>query len=87
MALPMMKDDVRSRLARRDPDAPRLDPEEIARAEELERKLGRPLRLEIEGPLSDEESEEQYFARLIDGEFLPAEKFLEDFKHLREKRA
>ena len=40
------------------PGAPKLYPEEIARAEELERKLGRPLRLEIDGPLTDEESED-----------------------------
>ena len=87
MALPMIKNDVRSRLERRSPDAPRVYPEEIARAEELERQLGRPLRLEIEGPLTDAESEEQLLARMIDGEFLPAEKFLEDFKHLRRKKA
>ena len=39
----MMKEGDRPHSAgRRSPDAPRLYPEEIARAEELERKLGRP---------------------------------------------
>ena len=88
MTQPMMKaEDLRSRLARRSPDAPRLHPEEIARAEELERKLGRPLRLEIDGPLTDEESEEVILARLMDSDnWIPAEKFLEDFKHLLRKK-
>ena len=88
MAEPMIKNDVRSRLARRHPNAPMPDAKIIARAEELERKLGRPLRPVIEGPLSDAESEEQLLARMTDGcEMIPAEKFLEDFKRFREKRA
>ena len=77
MAQPMMKEeDLRSRLARRRPDAPKLYPEEIARAEELERKLGRPLRLEIDGPLTDEESEEVILARVIDGEWISLDELL-----------
>ena len=88
MAQPMMKEEsVRPSLARRKPVPLGLTPQGVARAEELERQLGRPLRLDIEGPLTDAESEEILLARLMDGEFLPAEKFLEDCKHLREKRA
>ena len=63
-------------MARRSPDAPRLYPEEIARAEELERKLGRPLRLEIDGPLTDEESEEVILARLMDDEWISLDELL-----------
>ena len=89
MAEPMMKNenDVRSRLARRK-GGPKLDPRTIARAEELERQLGRPLRPEIEGPLSEAEEEELVLARLTDDcEWIPAEKFLEDRKRLRDESA
>ena len=87
MAEPMIKNDVRSRLARRHPNAFMPGPEIIARAEELERQLGRPLRPVIEGPLSDAESEEQLLARMTDGsEMIPAAKLLEDFKHLLKKK-
>ena len=58
-----------------------------ARAVELERKLGRPLRVEIEGPLTDEESEEVVLARLMDEDnWIPAGEFLEEFKHLLRKK-
>ena len=66
MAQPMLKENARPESGRRNPHAPRIYPEERARAEELERQLGRPLRLEIEGPLTEEEEEEMILARLMD---------------------
>lgn len=55
-------------------------PETIARARELERELGRPLRREIDGPLNDEEWEEVLLARLMSGEeLIPAEELLKEF--------
>lgn len=68
MARPMPKEDARPEPARRSPGAPPTTPELRARAEALERKLGRPLRLDIEGPRTDEESEEVMLARLMDHE-------------------
>ena len=82
MARPMTKEEARPRMGRRGPCAPPTTPELRARAEALERKLGRPLRMDIEGPLTDEESEEVILARLMDDNWLPGEKLLEDFKHL-----
>ena len=66
MAQPMMKEDIRPPAKRRNPHAPRIPPELRVRAAELGRKLGRPLRLEIEGPLTDEEIEEVVLARITD---------------------
>ena len=82
MAQPMPKEESRP-----EPDrsrrGPPIAPELRAKAAALERKLGRPLRLDIEGPRTDEESEEVLLARLMDHEsWLPGEKLLEDFKHL-----
>ena len=55
-------------------------PETVARARELERELGHPLRREIEGPLNDEEWEEILLARLMSGEeLIPAEELLKEF--------
>ena len=76
MAQPMPKEESRS-----EPDRSRgvspIAPELRAKAAALERKLGRPLRLEIEGPLTDEESEEVLLARLMDHEsWISAEEFL-----------
>lgn len=83
MAQPMPKEEARPASGRQNPDAPWRTPELRARAAELERKLGRPLRLEIDGPLTDEESEEVLIARMMDDEeLIPAEKLLEDFKRL-----
>ena len=51
-------------------------PEILARARELERELGRPLREVIDGPLNDEELEELVLARMISGdELITAEEF------------
>ena len=66
MAQPMMKEDIRPPAKRRNPHAPRVTPEERARAAELERKLGHPLRTEIEPPLTDAELEEVILARITD---------------------
>ena len=81
MAQPMLKENARPEPARRR-FGPPITPEIRARAEALERKLGRPLRLEIDGPLTDAESEEMILARWMDNNWLPAKKLLEDFKHL-----
>ena len=59
-----------------------------ARVKELQRKLGHPLRLEIEGrPLTDEEIEEVVLARLMDHDFIPASRLLEEFRHSPPKNA
>ena len=75
MSRPMMKEESLPRRKRGLPAAP-IAPELCARAQALERKLGRPLRLYIDGPLTDEESEEVILARLMDGDWVPAEEFL-----------
>ena len=83
MAQPMPKEESRSEPDRRGRCCgPPITPEIRARAAALERKLGRPLRLDIEGPRTDEESEEVILARWMDDNWLPGEKLLEDFKHL-----
>ena len=66
MAQPMLKENARP--AKEWPRAygPTVTPEERAMAEALERKLGRPLRLEIEGPLTEAEEEEVILARMMD---------------------
>ena len=82
MAQPMMKEDIRPPAKRRNPHAPRVTPEERARAAELERELGRPLRLDIEGPLTDDEIEEVVLARIMDEDaWIPASEFPEAFRH------
>ena len=54
--------------------------ETLARARELERELGRPLRAEIDGPLNDREWEEVLLARLVaGGETAPAGELLKEF--------
>ena len=59
---------------------PPPSPEAVARARELERELGRPLRREIEGALNDREWEEVLLARLMSGEeLIPAEELLKEF--------
>ena len=54
-------------------------PEILARARELERELGRPLRDEIDGPLNDEELEEILIARIAYGEALPVDDLLKKY--------
>ena len=83
-----MKEEDRPHSAgRRGRFSSRFSPEMRARAVELECQLGCPLRVEIEGPLTDEESEEVVLARLMDEDnLIPAGKFLEEFKHLLRKR-
>ena len=86
MAQPLIKEDIRPPAKRRNPHAPRVTLEECARAAELERKLGHPLRLEIEGVLTDEESEEVILARIMDEDgWIPASEFLKEFRHPRYK--
>ena len=46
------------------------------RARALSRKLGRPLRAEIEGPLTDEQSAETILARELEGGWRPASETL-----------
>ena len=83
MAQPMLKENARPESGWPKAHGPTITPEIRARAEALERELGRPLRLDIEGPLTEEEEEEMILARLMDKDgWLPAEKLLEDFKHL-----
>ena len=85
MAEPMMKEDAAP--ARRKTDIPSgMTPESFAYAKALERKLGRRLRMEIEWPLTEAEEEEVVLARLMYDESIPAEKFLEEFKHLRAEK-
>ena len=76
MAQPMTKEIAHPGAGRRNPNAPRVYPEERARAAALERRLGRPLRLDIEGPRSDAESEEVILARLLDDDWMSGEDFL-----------
>ena len=78
MAQPMPKEESRPEPDRRGRCCgPPITPEIRARAAALERKLGRPLRLDIEGPLTDEESEEVLLARWMDHEsWISAEEFL-----------
>ena len=80
MALPMLKEfppQAREDAPRRMPPP---TPEMIARARELERKLGHPLRREIDGPLNDDELEEVALARLMsEDELIPAEEVLKEF--------
>ena len=76
MAQPMPKQDARPEPARRNPRAPWRTPELRARAAALERRLGRPLRLEIDGPLNDEESEETLLARMMDDDWISADQLL-----------
>ena len=89
MARPMTQEEVRPHLAgRRGRLSSRLNLEMRARVVELERQLRRPLRVEIEGPLTDEESEEVVLARLMDEDnWIPAGKFLEEFKYLCGEKA
>ena len=54
----------------------------LARARELERALGRPLRDDIEGPLNDEELEEILIARIAYGEVRPAGELLKKYGRL-----
>ena len=86
MAEPLMKEDAAPTPARREPDLSALTPKGIARAKELERKLGHPLRMHIDGPLTEEEEEEIIFARLMYEESRPVGEFLEEFKHLRAEK-
>ena len=54
---------------------------EIAsRARALRRKLGRPLRMEIDGPLTDEELAEVVLARAKDNGRVPIEDILDEFR-------
>ena len=51
-------------------------PEMLARARELEKELGHPLRTEIAWPLTEKEEEEVIIARSIsEEEWIPAEEF------------
>ena len=81
MALPMLKESPPQ--AREDEPRRRMPPptpEIIARARELERKLGHPLRQEIDGPLNDEEWEEVLLAQLMsEEELIPAKEVLQEF--------
>ena len=59
---------------------PLATPEILARARELERELGRPLRDEIDGPLNDEELEEVVLARMTSGgESIPVDDLLKKY--------
>ena len=81
MALPMLKESPPQ--AREDEPRRRMPPptpEMIARARELEEKLGHPLRKEIDGPLNDDELEEVALARLMsEDELIPAREVLKEF--------
>ena len=83
MARPLLKEETPPQKARGDSPRSRMpppSPEVVARARELERELGRPLRREIEGALSDREWEEVLLARLMSGEeLIPAEELLKEF--------
>ena len=72
----MTKEEARARPARRDAAKSPLPPRMRARAEELERKLGRPLRPEIDGPLTDEQSEEVLLARMMEDDRIPLDELL-----------
>ena len=68
------------------------DADARAAAKALEKKLGRKLRTQIDGDengaLTEAEEEELILARLTSGDqWIPAEEFLEEFKHLRRKPA
>ena len=55
-------------------------PEILARARELERELGRPLREVIDGPLNDAELEEVVLARMTSGgESIPVDDLLKKY--------
>ena len=53
--------------------------EVLARAAALRRKLGRPLRMEIDGPLSDEDLAEVVLARAEDNQRIPLSDILAEF--------
>ena len=77
MAEPMMKENERPSAPRWKPDTDALTPQGLARAKELERQLGRPLRQKIEGPLTEAEAEEQLLARLTqETKWIPLDEFL-----------
>ena len=54
---------------------PLATPEILARARELERELGHPLREDIDSPLNEEEEEELLVARIAFGTVISAEEF------------
>ena len=83
MSQPMLKefpppDSPADGLSRR--PGPLATPEILARARELERELGRPLRDEIDGPLNDAELEEVVLARMTSGgESIPVDDLLKKY--------
>ena len=54
--------------------------EVVARAAALRRKLGRPLRMDIDGPLTDEELAEVVLARAEDNQRIPLSDLLAEFR-------
>ena len=86
MALPMLKESPPMQAREVPPVRNRMPPptpEMLARARELERELGHPLRDEIDGPLNDQQLEEVLLARLIsEEELIPAEEVLKEFGRL-----
>ena len=83
MSQPMLKefpppDSPADGLSRR--PGPLATPEILARARELERELGRPLREVIDGPLNDAELEELVLARMTSGgESIPVDDLLKKY--------
>ena len=74
MAQPMLKEDpVRRETARR------MDDEALAGARALERRLGRPLRDDIDDPMSEDDEREMLLARLAYGERRPASELLKKY--------
>ena len=60
--------------------APPSRAEVLSRAAALRRKLGRPLRMEIEGALSDEDLAEAVLARAEDNRRIPIAEVLAEFR-------
>ena len=66
MPMPLLKEDpdLSPELPLSRPPGPFATPEILAKASRLEQELGRPLRLDIDGPLTEEEDQEVILARL-----------------------
>ena len=91
MAQPVVKESPPKAIRRSAPsNLADADADARAAAKALEKKLGRKLRTHIEGDengaLTEAEEEELILARLTSGDqWIPAEEFLEEFKHLCRK--
>ena len=75
MALPMRKEPERFVV----PPPPTRE-EVVARADALRKKLGRELRTEIDGPLTEEEWEEVVIANAESGERIPLDGFFDEMR-------